>query len=38
MNAVVLDVLARLNRIQGLPEEADRPILQFGGEWDANNP
>lgn len=37
MNAVVLDVLARLNRIQGLPEEADRPILQFGGEWDANN-
>ena len=36
MNAVVLDVLARLNRIQGLPEEADRPILQFSGDGDSN--
>lgn len=37
MNAVVLDVLARLNRIQGLPEEADRPILEFSGNGDANS-
>ena len=37
MNAVVLDVLARLNRIQGLPEEAERPILQLSGDQDSNS-
>jgi len=36
MNAVTLDVLARLNRVHNLPEEADPPILQLNGNQDAN--
>ncbi len=30
MNAIALDVISRLNRIQNLPEEADQPILPHG--------
>jgi multidrug efflux pump subunit AcrB len=37
MNAIALDVISRLNRIQGLPEEADRPVLQFSGDQDSNS-
>lgn len=37
MNAIALDVISRLNRIQNLPEEADKPILQFSGDQDSNS-
>ncbi|MFT3810813.1 MAG: efflux RND transporter permease subunit [Micropepsaceae bacterium] len=37
MSAIALDVISRLNRIQNLPEEADKPILQFSGDQDSNS-
>ncbi|MGF1453999.1 MAG: efflux RND transporter permease subunit [Alphaproteobacteria bacterium] len=33
MNAVTLEVLNRLNRLPPLPEDADPPRLQFGGNF-----